>query len=193
MAIKQLPCEWVSINLLSDEPESPAHLERNPMGYVPVLEILSGESDSQYLTESVAIIEWLEELYPSPSLFPSKSIDKARVRQLAEIINSGIQPLQNLNVAQAYSEDPLKQKEWMQIWIRKGFQAYEKWAKETSGEFSWGDQMSYADLFLIPQCYNAQRQGIDLAEFPLLKKIYLNSLATHACRQSAPEQFQPKN
>jgi len=193
LALKNISCEFVAINLLSDEPESKEHLARNPLGYVPVLEVLTENSPYRFLGESVAILEWLEEASPNPSLFPKSLLEKARVRQLAEIINSGTQPLQNLNVTYLHSHDPEEQKKWNRHWIRNGLHAYETLVRETAGKFSVGDQLSLSDLFLIPQCYNAGRHEIPLSEFPIIERIHTAAIATESCKASAPERFQPKN
>ena len=192
LALKQVPCEFIPINLLADEESTPAHLARNPMGYVPVLEITESEgAPLQFLGESVAIIEWLEELFPTPSLFHGNSFLKARSRQLAELINAGTQPLQNLNVSLHHSNDAEEQKQWNQYWIRHGLKAYETLVAETCGRFSVGDQLTLADLFLIPQCYNALRNEVPLQEFPLIEKINERALATESCKAAAPERFKP--
>jgi maleylacetoacetate isomerase len=191
LAFKEIPCEFVPINLLSDETESPAHLARNPMGYVPVLEFLEQKTPYPFLCESVAILEWLEEVYPQPSLLPGDPFQKAKIRQLAETINSGTQPLQNLNAVQLHSSDPEEQKKWHQTWIKKGLHAYETLAQQTAGKFSVGDTLTMADLFLIPQCYNAKRQEVSLESFPTIQRIHENALKMESCRVSAPEAFQP--
>lgn len=191
LTIKGIPCDYVAVNLLSDEPESPEHLKRNPMGHVPVLECLDQSGPYRYLGESIAILEWLEEIQPQPTFFPGNSYQRARIRQLAEIINSGTQPLQNLTVTQLHSSDPGEQKKWNQIWIRKGLRSYETLVQETAGRFSIGDTLSLADLFLIPQCYNAKRNDVNLSEFPIIEKIHSNALQTESCQASAPEQFEP--
>jgi maleylpyruvate isomerase len=193
MAMKGVTCEFVPVNLLTEEPESQSHLQRNPMGYVPVLEVLNSESPIRYLSESVAIIEWLEETLPSPSLFPKHPLMKARARHLAEIVNSGTQPLQNLNVAQFHSSDAAEQRRWNTHWIRKGLEAYEHVVKETSGTFSIGDQITFPDLFLIPQCYNAKRNEVAIEDFPTIYRIYQEASKTESCKASAPEKYQPQS
>lgn len=190
-ALKNITCEFAAINLLSDEPESKEHLKRNPLGYVPVLEILDESSKVRFLGESIAIIEWAEETHPKPSLFSGDFAQRARIRQLAEIINSGTQPLQNLNASYFHSSDPEEQKRWNRHWIRNGLQAYETLVQETAGIFSVGNSLSLADLFLIPQCYNAGRHEIPLDEFPTVAKIHAAALATESCQASSPERFQP--
>lgn len=193
LAHKGIPCEMIPVHLLTDEAESEPHLHRNPLGYVPVLEI-DTEKKPVYLAESVAIIEWLEEIYPEKPLLPSlqlnQGLDRARARQLAEIINSGTQPLQNLNTLHLHSSDAEEQKRWAQHWIRKGLHAYETVARETAGKFSVGNSLSIADLFLIPQCYNAGRQEVSLDEFPLLKKIVEVASQTQSYVDSHPDRFQ---
>jgi maleylacetoacetate isomerase len=190
LAYKHIPCDWVAINLLTDESDSEAHLRRNPMGYVPALE-LEGKNGPVYLTESIAIIEWLEETHPEPRLLPVDPFERAQVRQLAEVINSGTQPLQNLTTMLLHSDNPEEQKRWARHWSRKGLQAYEKLAQETAGTFSFGNSLTLADLFLAPQCYNALRQEISLDEFPLIKKIYEAALATPSGQTSHPDRFAP--
>ncbi len=192
LQLKGIKCDYVPVNLLSDETENPEYLRKNPLGYVPVLEVIDAESPIRYLSESIAIIEWLEETYPthSPSLFSGDSFQKARIRQLAEIINSGTQPLQNLNVSLFHSSHSEEQKKWNTHWIRRGMQAFEKLVQETSRLYSVGDTLTLADLFLIPQCYNALRNEISLSDYPVIEKIYQAALKTESCQDSAPDQFQ---
>lgn len=191
MTLKQIPCEFASVNLLSEETESPDYLKKNPLGFVPTLEVLNSKHPFRYLSESIAIIEWLDETYPSPSLFSGDAFQKARIRQLAEIINSATQPLQNPNVTQFHSPHPKEQKKWNVHWIRKGLQAFETLTRETAGIYSVGDTITLADLFLIPQCYNAIRHEISLGDFPLLETIHSAAFKTEACQASAPERFTP--
>lgn len=191
LELKGLPYEAVPINLLTDEPESPEHRGRNPLGYVPVLELLNEEAESpfRFLAESVAIIEFLDEEIPTPALLPSSRHARARSRQLAEMINAGTQPLQNPNVAAFHSADPEEQKRWNQHWIRNGLKAYEVLAQDTAGLYSVGDEITLADLYLIPQCYNAARFEVQTAEFPLLDRIVQNAQRTEPCQRSAPDRY----
>lgn len=191
LALKGIPCEFIAVNLLDDESEQPAHLARNPMGFVPALEILNSKSSVRFLGESVAIIEWLEEVHPLPTLFPNDPLERARTRQLAEIVNAGTQPVQNLSVTLRHSPDPEEQKKWSQHWIRKGLGAYEKLVQETAGLFSIGNTLTFADLFLIPQCYNAGRNDVPLSEFPTIQKIHEQAIQTEACMKSSPDRFKP--
>ncbi len=186
--LKKISCTFVHIDLLAGENETPEHLKRNPMGYVPVLELTESR---RYLAESIAIIEWAEEEFPNPPLLPGNSFERAKIRQLAEVINAGTHPIQNLTVKEYYSQDPEKQKQWSQHWIQKGFYAYDTLVRETSGRFSVGDTLTLADLCLIPQCYNALRNEIKLEAFPTLYKIYLTALETDGYKATAPENYKP--
>ncbi len=193
LAIKGIEYEAVAVNLLSGESESPEHLERNPLGQVPVLEIEPGAKSGAPLRlfESIAILEWLEESYPERPLLPRDPWLRARTRQLAEIINSETQPLQNLTPQELHSDDPAKRKAWAQYWIRNGLKAYETVVKETAGRFSVGDHLTIADLCLVPQCYNATRYEIPLANYPIIARIHEAAKLTESYRLSAPEAFQP--
>jgi maleylacetoacetate isomerase len=188
LALKGILYEPIAIDLLGPETDSPEHRFRNPFGYVPVLEV----APSQFLTESLPILEWLEETHPEPALLPRNPWDRAQVRRLAETINAGTQPLQNPTVSLKHSSDPTIQKEWNRHWIEQGLRTYEHWCATTAGRYSFGNQVTLADLCLIPQLYNARRHNIDLEkDFPILFRIEKNCLETEAARAAAPESFQP--
>ncbi len=193
LAIKKITCEFVVIDLLSGEVEGPEHRKRNPLGYVPVFEVqLGGHSSPVYLGESLAMIEWLEEVQPEPRLLPGDALTRAKIRQLAEVINAGTQPLQNINAQDQHTQDPAEKKLWTQFWIQNGLQAYETLVQSSAGRFSVGDSITLADLCLIPQVYNAKRYDLSLAPYPILQRIYDAALATVECQASAPERFDPK-
>lgn len=187
---KGIKVEYVAIDLLTDECERPEHLARNPMGYVPVLEV-SSHGKTHYLGESTAIIEWLEENHPKPALLPKDSYQRAHARMLAEIINAGIQPLQNLTVTEHLSPDSNVRKTWTQHWIRRGLRAYEELARTQAGTLSIGDELSYPDLFLIPQCYAAMRNEVSLDEFPVIARIHENAILLPSAQAAHPDQFKP--
>lgn len=184
LAFKNIESEFVAVNLLEEEQRSAAHLERNPSGNVPVL-----ETGDKFLAESLAIIEWLEENFPKPALLPGDSFQKARIRQLAELINAGTQPLHNRKVSLYYSKDEAEQKKWNAHWIRQGLGAYEELVKQSAGKFSVGDSVTAADLCLIPQCYGALRNEVGLEEFPTVARINTAALETAACQASHPDRF----
>lgn len=188
LAIKNLACELHHIDLFAGEQKREEFLKLNPMGNVPVLEIMG--KTSQFIGESLPIIEWLEEAFPEPSIFPADPILRARCRQLAELINSGTQPLQNLRVMSHYSPVPEEQVKWNQHWIHYGLSAFEKLVKPTAGRFSCGDTVSLADICLIPQCYNAtKRYQMSLDEFPTISKIFANALQLEQCMSVRPEVY----
>lgn len=186
LALKQVPCEYVHVNIATGETDRPEHLARSPLGTVPVLSV-----DGKLLLESLAMIEWLEELHPQPALLPRDPFRRALARQFAELVNAGIHPLQNLPAQELHSSDPAERKRWATHWITEGLGAYEKLARPLAGRFTLGDELTLADVCLIPQLYNARRLEIDLAPFPTLARIREAALATEACQASLPERFQP--
>ena len=151
------------------------------MREVPALSI-----DGQPLAQSVAILEYLEETCPEPALLPTDPLSRARVRQMTEIINSGIQPVQNLRVMQRlgndFSLDKDQQHAWSRGWIDFGFQALDMLIGEHGGGYAFGDQVSFADLCLVPQLYNARRFNVDLSPYSRLVEIEtrLNELPAFA-------------
>lgn len=212
LALKGIPFESVAVNLLDDSTQTPEHLARNPMGYVPVLERLDAQGPFQFIGESVAMIEWLDEIAPRPSLFQptggplhgsgDAAAWRARARQLAELVNAGTQPLQNLNILDFVADHytlakPAEKgvsdakKTWARQWIRQGLHAYEELVRESAGRFSLGDTPTYPDLFLIPQVYNAIRYELDVAEFPLCKRIYEAALEEPTCIAAHPDRYAP--
>jgi maleylacetoacetate isomerase len=197
LAHKGISVEYVGVSLLDGESESTAHLARNPFGYVPVLEFVGEKNPARrYLTESLPIIEYLEEISPAHPVLPKDSRERAYVRSLAEAINAGTQPVQNLTtqIFLAPDSDPAhaeKRKLWAQHWIRRGFEAYEALVQERAGMFSFADSLTLADFCLIPQCYNAIRNDVSFAEYPTIARIYKNAVETESYRTSEPEQFKP--
>lgn len=188
---KQIPFEAIPINLLDGESESAEHLARNPAGFVPVLEV-EHQNKPVYLTESLSIMRFLEEVYPgSRTLFPGDALDHAKQWALAEVINSGIQPIQNPPVVAKYSDVPDLQKKWMQYFITRGLSVYEKLVAPTAGRYSVGSQISIADICLIPQLYSAARFDVSLDEFPIIQKIEQNCLDIDAFQKSHPDQYKP--
>lgn len=181
LAIKGVPYRAVSINLLKDEQFAPEYLKLNPSGWVPAL-----DTGSTLLGESLAILEWIEETYASPKLLPADAAGRARVRQLALTIVAGTQPFQNLSVQRYFSPDEKKRQEDGRYFIRKGLGAFDKIAQGTAGTYCYGDSLTFADLCLIPQLYNAERFSIPLSEFPLLEKIYKKCRELPSCKAAEP-------
>lgn len=170
--LKGVAWEYVPVNLLADggQHRSEAHLARNPMGQVPVLEIeLDGVA--RRVSQSLAILELLDERFPSPPILPGDAWGRARARMMAEVCNSGIQPLHNLRVNQRLAElgaDPVA---WNREVITRGLTALEQLAADQPGVFLVGDHPTIADVCLVPQLYAARRNGVDVAAFPTLLRV----------------------
>lgn len=181
LAIKGLPYESKPVNLLQGEHKTPAYAKLNPSMSVPTL-VTQGTP----ITDSLAILEWLEEKFPKPALLPSSPLDKAKVRELAYVIHSGTQPVQNLKVMQFHSPEQSERNRWAAHWIREGLNAFEKRVRQSAGTYCVGGQVTLADLCLVPQCYNAERFNVALKEFPTLKGIYERCLNLKECEAAAP-------
>jgi maleylpyruvate isomerase len=182
LALKGLAHEIVPVDLLADEQFSEAHRARNPMSQVPVLEVIE-DGRTVHLAQSMAILEWLEERFPDPPLLPADLDGRARVRALAEHVNSGIQPLQNALVLRTIREKvPGWEKEWARLFIARGLGALERAVADGAGRFCHGDAPGLADCYLVPQLYNARRHGVDVAPYPTLRRI------EEACAALAPFQ-----
>ena len=160
--------------------------ELNPSCRVPVL-----VHENEAYSQSLPIIEYLEETFPSPPLFPKTPKDRAWVRFLCEVINSDIQPLQNLSVLQhlgkCYSLEKEALNDWIRYWIQRGFQSFEKKLSQKPGAFCHGNQPGVADCFLIPQIYNARRFSLDMAPFPLIEKVEENCLKLEPFTKAHPD------
>ncbi|MGZ3711749.1 MAG: maleylacetoacetate isomerase [Bdellovibrionota bacterium] len=189
LELKKIPHKKIAVDLLSSEEKQEVYLEKNPAGYLPCLMV--GERP---LAESLSILEWLEENYPVPSFFAGDSFRRATIRQLAETINAGTQPLQNLDVMRRISDDKTIQSEWTRHWILRGLGVYESILRSVDRQgmlFSVSTHPTLADLCLIPQCYSALRFQIDLSAFPICKSIYEYALSTPECAAAHPDAFQP--
>jgi maleylacetoacetate isomerase len=172
----------VPVNLLKGEQLDPTYLAHNPAGLVPTLKI-----GDRYVGESLAIIEWLDETWPAPALFPEEPLPRLHARQLALIIVAGTQPLQNPGLIGHFVKNEGERKAHVQHFITRGLETYSKvLAGGSPGRYCLGDAVSVADLCLIPQIYNAKRFDVAMAKFPRLAAIYDNCLATPACDQAAP-------
>ncbi len=171
LAHKGLTYEYVPVHLRRGEQHGPEFLEKNPIGHVPVLE-LQLDGRERRVAESMAILELLEELHPEPPLLPRDAFLRARARQLALLVVSGIQPLQNTAV-QLWVEQELHADApaWARHWVTRGLDALEKLTRETAGRYSVGDALSFADLCLVPQLHFARRFQVDLQPYPTLRAI----------------------
>jgi maleylacetoacetate isomerase len=187
-ALKKFDFEYVPVNILKGEPKEPAHLARNVLGLLPIFEPTEGV----YLAESLAVMEWLEETHSPhatlPTLYPGSAIDRARIRGLCELINADTAPLQTPRAQKRHSDDPAERSAWAAHFIREGLKGFEGMSKAFRKEFSYGSQVTAADLCLVPQIYNALRFGLDVAnEFPALWEIYSRCRQTEECAVASPE------
>jgi maleylacetoacetate isomerase len=162
------------------------YLAMNPQGRVPVL-----VAHNTVLTQSSAIIEYLEDVYPVPPLLPADAIERAYVRSLAQIIACDIHPLNNLRVLN-YLKDTLdydRKEAWRSHWIEEGFASLEQLLQKSGcrGRFCFGDTPGMADVFLIPQVYNALRFQCEMKSFPLISSIYQHCMQERAFANAAPE------
>ena len=176
--LKGITVEHASRHLRKGEQAAPDYVALNPQKLVPTLVLDSGE----VLTQSLAILEYLEETHPEPPLLPEDPVGRARVRALALITAADVHPIQNLRVM-AFLRDKFGQTEestfaWSRHWIETGFEAYEaSIAKDRrTGAYSHGDQPTMADLCLVPQVFNASRFKVDMARYPTIQRIFTTSM-----------------
>jgi maleylacetoacetate isomerase len=187
LAFKNVAHRLVTINLLANEQSTQEHVARSPMGYVPCLVV-----DGEPFVESVAIIELLDDLFPRPRLYPADPKDRARVRAMVEVINSGTQPLQNLRVLRAVSDDRDRQIAFARRWNEQGLRAFERMMEAHDkmgirGKYSHGDAITAADCFLLPQVLSARRFGADLSEMPRVVAAADAIAALPEAKSASPE------
>jgi len=169
---KNLDYENVAVMLNRGEHLSDRFRQINPQGFVPAL-----DTGSAVLAQSPAIAEYLEECFPEPPLLPVDAVDRTRVREIVGIIGCDIHPIQNLRILlhlrDAFGQDDDGVAAWCRRWIGEGFTVIEKLAAERSadGRFVFGGTPTLADVWLIPQVFNARRFGLDLEPFPTIAGI----------------------
>lgn len=188
--LKGLSYEQIPIHLrrAGGEQLTPAYKRINPQALVPAL-----EDGGRLITQSLAIIEYLEERYPRPALLPSDPLDRAAVRGMALAIACEVHPLQNLRVLN-YLRDQLHHnneevRRWAQHWIGLGLEAVERLVLSVPDrrDFCFGNSPSLADVLLVPQLYNARRFGCDLSPYPALARIDQACCELPAFSDAAPE------
>jgi maleylpyruvate isomerase len=166
----------------------PAYTAINPQALVPAL-----EDGGKVLTQSLAIIEYLEEKHPKPALLPSDPADRARVRSMALVIACEVHPIQNLrvltHVKKEFNQSDEQVNRWAQHWIDLGLSALDQMiaAQGRHGKFCFGDTPTLADICLIPQLGNGRRYGCDLGKYPAILDIEKNCMALAAFADAAPE------
>jgi maleylpyruvate isomerase len=170
LELKGVAFEQMSHDLRTGAHREPEYRDLAPQGLVPALDI-----GAAVLTQSLAILEWLEERYPQPPVLPEKSVDRAVVRAMAEVVACDIHPLNNLRVLQTLRSDfdasPAQVEAWTARWIAAGFTGLEAMVARYGGAFAFGGAPTLADCCLVPQVYSAERFKVDLTPFPRLRGV----------------------
>jgi len=166
--LKGLKAEMAFVDLTKSQQKDPAYANVNPQQMVPSFIDDAGN----VLTQSLAIIEYLEETHPNPPLLPKPPLERARVRSIAHAMASDIAPINNLKIRK-YVKDVLSrdEKEWIQHWTHSGLAGVEKLVAKGAGKFCHGDTPTLADCVLVPQLFHARRFGADLSAYPTLVRI----------------------
>jgi len=188
--LKGLPYDIVPVHLVRDggQQHSDAYRVLNPQELVPTL----GHGQRR-LTQSLAILEYLDEVWPTPPLLPATARERQRVRALALLVACEVHPLNNLRVLQYFEHEwnvPQPERDqWVKHWIEDGFRAAEALLAEhpSTGDFCEGEMPTLADCCLVPQVYNARRFGVDLAPYPTIRRIEAACLALPAFDAARPE------
>lgn len=165
--LKGLAFELRAVDLVSNAHQTDAYRGLNAQALVPTLEV-----DGRPLTQSLAILEWLDEAFPSPRLLPADPFDRATVRAMGEIIACDIHPLNNLRILRALTAlevDETQRNAWVARWISDGFSALEPMVARHGGAFAFGDEPGLVDCLLVPQVFNAGRFKVDLSPFPAIE------------------------
>lgn len=185
--LKGIATDYVAVDLRVDEQTKEAFKAINPQGLVPALD--TGE---KLMIQSPAIIEWLEERYPTPALLPKGADERAQVRALAAIVGCDIHPINNRRILQTlrkqFGADEAAINAWCGTWISDGFDAYEALiaVDKTRGCFSFGDTPTLADVYLIPQVESARRFNVDMSRWPLICAVDQACSELEAFKQAAP-------
>ncbi len=171
---KKLPYEIAPVQIVEKQQFEHDYREKNAMAQVPTLEINTPDG-VKYLGQSMAILEYLEDAHPALPLLPRDPYLRGRSRQLAEIVNSGIQPFQNLKTHEKVKALGGNDRSWTQDFIKSGFDAMEEISLRTAGDFLVGNEPSFADLCLVPQLYTARRFEVALDSYPTLLRAERNA------------------
>ena len=184
--LKGLAYDYVPVHLAKGEQKQPEFAALTAEGLVPLLEL----DDGQRLSQSMAIIEYLDETHPQPALLPANAAGRARVRALSQIVACEIHPLNNLRVLK-YLVNDLKasddaKNDWYKHWVRLGLQSYEARLAERPGTYSHGDAPTLADCCLVPQIFNAQRFDCDLSGLPRTMAVFDACMQLNAFQKAQP-------
>jgi maleylpyruvate isomerase len=188
--LKGLTADYLAVDLRTEAHRQASFRSINPQGLVPALVL----DDELVLVQSPAIIEWLEERYPTPALLPSGTEARARVRALAAIVGCDIHPVNNRRILEAlrhrFGADEAAIQAWCATWIADGFDAIEAWlaADADRGAFCFGGVPTLADVYLVPQVESARRFKVDLARWPCIAAVDTACAQLGAFRLAAPSQ-----
>jgi maleylpyruvate isomerase len=188
LALKGVGYRYAAYHLRKDEQRGAAYLGLNPQGLVPTLEL----ADGTQLTQSLAIIAWLDETHPEPPLLPADALGRARVRALAEMVALDIHPINNLRVLaelrSRYGADDAAVAAWFNHWVHETFRPMEQMlaSSPATGTFCHGDRPGLADICLVPQVANGGRFGVDLSPYPTIRRINEACMALDAFKAAAP-------
>jgi maleylacetoacetate isomerase/maleylpyruvate isomerase len=188
LALKGLAYDYVPVNLIAGEQRGEAYRAINPQGLTPTL-----IADGVVMTQSLAILEWLEEVQPEPALSPRDPAGRAVVRAMAGVVACDIHPLNNTRVGRALAGlgvSDADQRAWIHRWIKDGFAALEPMIARHGAGFSFGDQPGLADCCLAPQVYSARRFGVDLGPYPAIVAV-AEQAAGHPAFAAAHPDRQP--
>lgn len=189
LALKQIPYDYIAVSLIANggEHRAASYAVKNPQKLVPLLELDDGRS----ITQSLAIIEYLDDIAPTPRLLPEDPFARAQARAVALAVACEIHPLNNLRVLR-YLEDSChiaeqERNSWYHHWMTEGFTAIEEMIRTYHGPFALGDTVSIADLCIVPQVYNAKRFNVALDVYPRIRGVYEACMALPAFQAAAPE------
>ena len=189
LKLKGLDYDYVGVDLLGGEQHKPAYRAINRQRLTPALDL----GDGDVMTQSLAILEWLDETHPEPSILPGDARARARIRTMALVIACDVHPLNNTRVGRALEAmdvSPVRRAKWTERWILDGFQTLEPMVAEYGQGFAFGDTPTLADCCLIPQIYSATRFGISLEPFPAILAVATRA-AVHPAFMAAHPDLQP--
>ena len=190
LALKGVAYGYAPVDLVKGEQREASYRAVNPQGLTPALDL----GDGEVLTQSVPILEWLDETIPNPPLLPADPMARQKVRAIANIIACDIHPLNNTRVGRKLHQLGLAQdiilREWIQPWIRDGFDALEPMVARYGQGFAFGDKPTLADCLLVPQVYSARRYEVDLTAYPAIVAAEARA-AEHPAFQAAHPNRQP--
>lgn len=186
--LKGIAYESVSVSLLAGQHKEDSYVSANPQGLVPALEL----DDGTVLSQSVAILEYLDECYPDPPLLPDNALARAHVRSLVNHIACDVHPLNNISILHYlrdnFEADKHQRADWYAQWVIRAFTGIETAVSEGNGQVCFGSEPGMADCLLIPQVYNAMRFNVDLSPFPAIVSVHSHCETLTAFHLAHPDQ-----